>query len=208
MKIKAAIINYGIGNIHSVYNAVTYLGYRAVITDSKNDLKDSNALILPGVGAFGRAMQVIKDKHIDELLYEQVIIQKKPILGICLGMQLLATSSEEGGKCYGLNWIPGAVIKLTASQNFTVPNVGWCETAITEKTPLFVRLAESPLFYYDHSYHFNCDKKYISAVCNYDSPVVAAVQKDNIFGVQFHPEKSQNNGLKLLRGFFNHISRC
>lgn len=205
MKIKVSIIDYGIGNVHSVYNAVTWLGYQANITDKKGDLDKSNALILPGVGAFGKAMEVIRKKGIDDLLHQQVIIQKKPILGICLGMQLLATSSEEGGSFSGLGWIAGEVKKLPLSEDFYIPNVGWSATSVLQNAPLFSRLAESPLFYFDHSYHFSCDKSHIAATCTYKTPVVAAVQKENIFGVQFHPEKSQNNGLKLLRGFFNYL---
>ena len=206
MKIKVAIVDYGIGNIHSVYNAVTFLGYKAMITNKKTELENSDVLILPGVGAFGKAMDVIEKNGMRELLDEQVIQQKKPILGICLGMQLFATSSDEGGNYAGLNWIEGTVKKLISSGNFTVPSVGWSATQVLHEAPLFSRLSESPLFYFDHSYHFTCDEEYISATCDYGTPVVAAVQKENIFGVQFHPEKSQNTGLKLLRGFFNHIS--
>ena len=206
MKIKVVIIDYGIGNTHSVYNALTFLGFNSIISNKKSDLDSSNALILPGVGAFGKAMENIRKKNLDEHLFEQVVHKKKPILGICLGMQLFANSSEEGGYFTGLNWIDGKVKKLIQAKDYSIPNVGWSAVSFLQKDPLFSKLHESSLFYLDHSYHFVCDKKFIAATCNYNVPVVAAVQKENIFGVQFHPEKSQNNGLRLLRSFFNYIN--
>jgi len=134
-----------------------------------------------------------------------VLVQNKPILGICVGMQLLATDSEENGLHAGLNWIEGHVKKLQLPTEFAVPHVGWNNVNIKRKDPLFSRNSDYSNFYYDHSYYFNCDDKYVAAYSDYGIKVTAAVQMDHIYGVQFHPEKSQTSGLKLFRGFFNSI---
>ena len=118
---------------------------------------------------------------------------------------MLATHSEENGIHEGLNWIEGRVKKLELPEGFRVPHVGWNNVNIDNKAPLFQKNITSTNFYFDHSYHFNCESKYISSWCDYGVKVTASVQKDNIFGVQFHPEKSQSNGLKLFRNFFNFV---
>lgn len=197
------IIDYGVGNVYSVRNALNELGYKVKISSSEDDLESAAALILPGVGAFGAAVAQLKSNGLDEKLNRQVIEKKKPILGICLGMQLLADSSEENGFHQGLGWIPGMVKKLELPSGFKVPHVGWNATEIRKECAMFDRLGTEPNFYFDHSYHFVCDKKYVAATCSYGMEVVAAVNYENISGVQFHPEKSQVNGLKLFRGFLN-----
>lgn len=202
------IIDYGVGNTQSVANAIKFLGYKNLkISCDFNDIENADALILPGVGAFEEAIQNIKKRNLVEILNYQVLELKKPILGICVGMQLLATYSEENGKHEGLNWIKGEVKKLTLSKEFSVPHVGWNDVIIKSKDPLFTKNTDLSNFYFDHSFYFDCyDEKNVIAYCDYDIKVTAAVQKNNIFGVQFHPEKSHNNGLKMFRDFINSIS--
>ena len=203
------IVDYGVGNTHSVWNAIKALGYKKLnISADEKDISRADVLILPGVGAFDACVKNLKERHLNTILHEAVILQKKPILGICVGMQLMATMSEENGEHKGLNWIPGRVIKLDLSANYAVPHVGWNDISQQLQSPLFSRTAESPHFYFDHSYHYKCDHKYITARCDYGVQVTAAIERDNIYGVQFHPEKSQTNGLKLFRGFFNAVTSC
>jgi imidazole glycerol-phosphate synthase subunit HisH len=206
LKKYVLIIDYGVGNILSIVNALNFLGYNFIVSNKKEDIINACAYILPGVGAFAEAMNNLHQLKIINVLHEQVFINKKPILGICLGMQMLAESSEEKGFHQGLGWIKGKVVKIN-SKDLQVPHVGWNEIEIKKKHPLFTRTNSNPHFYFDHSYHFICESSAIAAKFAYGNKMVAAVQKDNIFGVQFHPEKSQNNGLRLYRGFFNYIKQ-
>jgi len=199
------IVDYGVGNYLSVINALKFLGYQFLVSNKKEDIEGARAYILPGVGAFGEAMQNLKQLAIVETLTEQVIVHKKPILGICLGMQLFAEDSEEKGFHEGLGWMKGHVVEIKHKGDLRVPHVGWNSLKITKRDPLFVRTTTEPHFYFDHSYHFRCKAEYISATCHYGDEITAAIQKDNIFGVQFHPEKGQNNGLKFFRGFFHSL---
>ncbi len=200
------IIDYGVGNTHSVSNAISFLGYKKLkISADVNTITDADVLVLPGVGAFDEAVKNLRDRHLEAILNEQVIIKKKPILGICVGMQMLASHSEENGIHQGLNWIEGTVKKLDLPSSFAVPHVGWNNVIVKKEEPLFTRNDLDSNFYFDHSYYFDCDSKYVSAYCDYGIKFTAAVQRENIFGVQFHPEKSQTNGLKLFRSFFNSI---
>jgi glutamine amidotransferase len=200
------IVDYGIGNTYSVMNAISYLGYRKIrISDHYNHINSSDVLILPGVGAFDACVENLSIRNLIPILNEQVLVNKKPILGICVGMQLMATSSDENGFHEGLNWIPGKVKRLSLPQGFSVPHVGWNDLKSQFRKPLYELTPECPNFYFDHSYYFECREEYISAFCNYGIKVTASIQKDNIFGVQFHPEKSQTNGLKLFRSFLNSV---
>ncbi len=206
MKEKIVIIDYGIGNTYSVSNAIGYLGYKKLkISDQENQISAADVLIFPGVGAFEECMSNLRSRHLDEILGEQVLVKKKPIMGICVGMQMFATVGEENGLHEGLNWIEGRVKKLELPTAFAVPHVGWNDVKVDKKAPLFNRLDDESNFYFDHSFYFDCDEKYVAGFCDYGIKVTAAVQLDNIFGVQFHPEKSQTNGLKLFRGFFNSL---
>lgn len=206
LKQNIVIIDYGVGNTHSVSNAVKYLDYKVKISSDEAVIKDADVLILPGVGAFDEAVKNLKQRNLDSILNEEVLVKKKPILGICVGMQMLATLSEENGIHEGLNWIEGKVVRFELPKDFTVPHVGWNEIKYKESSPLFIRNDEEPHFYFDHSYHFQTNPEYVSASCNYGIEVAAAVEKENIFGVQFHPEKSQTNGLKMFRGFINTVT--
>lgn len=203
---SVVIVDYGVGNTYSVANAIGFLGYHKIkVSDQQKDIRDADAIILPGVGAFDEAVRNLKSRMLHEILGENVIIKKKPLLGICVGMQLLAEGSDENGWHEGLNWIPGKVRKLELDPSFAVPQVGWNNIVFSKTDPLFTRTPEQPNFYFDHSFHFETTNDFRIAWCDYGIEVTAAIQKDNIFGVQFHPEKSQTNGLKLFRGFLNSI---
>jgi imidazole glycerol-phosphate synthase subunit HisH len=206
MKTKIVIIDYGIGNIYSVKNALHFLGYKnVVISESHDVIHGADALILPGVGAFEECINNLKSRNLHEVLNREVLEAKKPILGICVGMQLMADLSEENGIHTGLGWIPGQVKRLDVPEKYIVPHVGWNNVKFNNAEPLFKKSESEINFYFDHSYSFCCDEEYISAYCDYGTKVTAAVQKENIFGVQFHPEKSQISGLKLFRNFFNYV---
>jgi glutamine amidotransferase len=203
---KIVIIDYGVGNVHSVSNAISYLGYKKLkISSDEKMIREADVLILPGVGAFDEAVNNLRARNLEPILNEQVLIKKTPILGICVGMQMLATHSEENGIHQGLNWIKGTVKKLELPSSYAVPHVGWNNLIVKHNEPLFTLNAPNSNFYFDHSYYFDCDSNYVAAYCEYGIQVTAAVQFENIFGVQFHPEKSQTNGLKLFRAFFNSV---
>ncbi len=205
-KQNIVIIDYGVGNTHSVSNAISYLGYKKLkISDSEEQIKKADALILPGVGAYEEAIKNLRVRNLEDLLNEEVLVKKKPILGICVGMQMLSEGSEENGWHKGLNWMKGKVKKLELPEKFAIPHVGWNNISIGNKEPMFNRIENDSNFYFDHSYYFDCADDIMAAWCDYGKKVTAAVQKDNIFGVQFHPEKSQTNGLKFFRGFLNSI---
>jgi len=211
MKKKIAVIDYGVGNIRSVENAISWLGYDVKLTREEKHLREADLLILPGVGAFEKGLTGLKKYTLVPILTDLVINNKKPILGICLGMQLLADTSEENGLHKGLGWIPGDVKKLDFSERYPVPHVGWNNINIKFEGPLFSRTPENPHFYFDHSFHFVCkSSENVLATCKYGNEIIVAVNKENIWGVQFHPEKSQNNGLKLLRGIVESLQvvRC
>lgn len=206
MTTKVLIIDYKVGNHQSIANALKFLGYEFSVSSDKKEIEKASSYILPGVGAFDEAMKNLKELDLIDELRRQVIENKKPLLGICLGMQVLATKSEEGGLYEGLNFIPGKIVKFK-DESLSIPHVGWNEVNIKIKDPLFTRIKKDANFYFDHSYHFTCDKQYIAATSLYGAPVVAAVARDNIFGTQFHPEKSQINGLRIFRSFFNFVEQ-
>lgn len=199
-------MDYGVGNTFSVSNAIEFLGYRKLkISDEASVIGDADVLILPGVGAFDEAARNLRERRLDVILGEQVLVKKKPILGICVGMQLLATESEENGLHEGLNWIPGRIKKLDLPRAFAVPHVGWNNVSFKDPQSPLCWKGEESNFYFDHSYWFDCAEEHIAATCDYGMRLTAAVQKDHIAGIQFHPEKSQTSGLKLFRKFMNSV---
>ena len=204
-RMNISIIDYGMGNIQSVKNAFEFLNCHVNITDDPTHLKNSEGLVLPGVGAFGQAMFNLKDKKIINSLKSAVLEHNIPILGICLGMQLLSDKSSEMGNHLGLSLIPGETCKIPDLEGFRLPHIGWNNIQISKRTPLFSNIAESSSFYFVHSYSFMSDPKYISGTVTYGNLITAAVQNHHIFGVQFHPEKSQKKGLMLLNSFINYI---
>ena len=200
-----AIVDYGMCNLDSVARAVEECGGKALVTDQARDLETANRIILPGVGAFAEAMKNIKQRALDQILYEQAVEKQIPFLGICLGMQLLAETGFEGEKASGLGWIEGEVVKfLPKTMGEKIPHVGWNEVNTCRASALFKNIPAGKDFYFTHSYHFvprrNQDVLALTAYCG---NFISAVQKDNIFGVQFHPEKSLRFGLKLLDNFFS-----
>jgi glutamine amidotransferase len=205
MEKKLVVVDYCMGNLHSVVNALRFLKLDSVISSTAADIERADGIILPGVGAFGEAIANIKKLGLDTILKEQVVHRKKPILGICLGMQLLADSSEEHGQYEGFGFIPGTVEKIETDKDLRLPHMGWNQINVAMKDPLFTNALGDMNFYFVHSYYFNCDKKYVSSTVNYGRDITASVQKDNVFGVQFHPEKSQQSGLRLLRSFGNFV---
>jgi glutamine amidotransferase len=202
---KIAIVDYQMGNLRSVLNAFRFLGENAYIAETAEKIKDADAIVIPGVGAFGQAMKNLTGMGIVDILNHKVLVEKKPLLGICLGMQLIAEYSEEGGRHKGLGWIPGCVELIPVKKGTRLPHIGWNELQVKLNAPLLQELKNDLNFYFVHSYFFNCMPEHISSTVVYDVEITASIQKENIFGVQFHPEKSQENGLRLLRQFINVI---
>lgn len=199
-----AVIDYGCGNLHSVKNAFLSLGTNVITTSKEVQIKNADRLVLPGVGSFGYGMKKLIESDIIHSLTEEVINKGKPILGICLGQQLMAKKGYEGGVHDGLGWLDGIVEKLhPGNPPLPLPHVGWNEVFAETDFDLFDNLGKTPTFYFTHSYaiKFNDKTKQKTAWCEYGSPFPAAVQKDNIAATQFHPEKSQDVGLQFLQNF-------
>lgn len=194
------IIDYGMGNLKSVSNALDFLGAPNFISNDIKELEKADKLILPGVGAFKDAIDLIRDKSFDVLL-EQAKKDDKPILGICLGMQLMFDSSNEFGEHAGLSLIKGDVVKFDI--DLKVPHMGWNKLNILKESPLFVGLPEESYVYFVHSYHLETNEDVVSATTNYGKEVQVAAQEGNVFALQFHPEKSGDVGLKILSNFIN-----
>jgi glutamine amidotransferase len=199
-----AVLEYGMGNVFSVRSAFLRLGCNAVITDDAAALRGARAIVIPGVGAFGQAMENLRCRDLVQVLRDEVLGHGKPTLGICLGMQLFADSSEEMGHHEGLGWIPGRVTRIKA-ESLSLPHVGWNNVQHTDPSEIFARLPSGTHFYFDHTYEYVCTKEHVIATVEYGTTIAAAVRRGQIMGVQFHPEKSQTSGLKLLRGFLNSL---
>lgn len=199
------IIDYGMGNVQSVRNAFERLGCEVRVSGDPAALSEAHALVLPGVGAFGEAMNNLQARQLVEPLRAAVLTQGKPLLGICLGMQLLADGSDERGNHAGLGLIPGHVREIPVAPGYRLPHIGWNDVAMRAGAPLFDTLPEKSAFYFVHSYRFECPDQYVAGVTDYGTDVVAAVQRERIFGVQFHPERSQRKGLRLLRNFVDFV---
>lgn len=203
-KFKIAIIDYDMGNVKSVENAINHVGaYDIVITDNPVVIKESDVIILPGVGAFPDAMVKLSQKGLIEVLNHEVLIEKKPVLGICLGMQLLFDSSEEILEQRGLGWIPGKVVYMKPSENLRVPHVGWNSLILKKTDCVFNYLNHDKDFYFVHSLWAKCPEEFVLASFEYGQEMTASVQKDNVIGMQFHPEKSQKNGLMAIKSFLD-----
>lgn len=202
MKQRVAVVDYGMCNLDSVRRALEECGAEPYVTDDPADLRRADRIVLPGVGSFADAMAALRARGLDEALTEEVVSGKAPFLGVCLGMQLMAEHGEEGGGAAGLGWIPGTVRRLVpTAQDRRVPHVGWNELVPTRESELFAGLGERPDFYFVHSYWLDCAPADVAATTAYCGGATAVVQRDNMFGVQFHPEKSQRNGFALLRNF-------
>lgn len=205
MRGTVAIIDYGVGNVRSVSSALSFLKYKAVVTRSPEVIQRAAAIILPGVGAFSEAMTNLQHFDLVDLLNTEVQTRGKPILGICLGMQVFGNSSQESPGYHGLGWLEFDVIHLNKDTDLKVPHVGWNTVSADCGSFLFRNMEAEPHFYFDHSYCVSCTADKVAARCDYGIQFAAAVAHRNIVGVQFHPEKSQINGLKLFRNFFAHF---
>lgn len=200
---KIGIIDYGMGNIGSICNMLKYIGVDNIVSREKNELSQCDKLILPGVGHFDLAMTNLSAYKLDTLLEEFVMSKKIPILGICLGMQLLCKDSEEGNK-NGLGLISAKVRKFKPppESNLKVPHMGWSNVSFTDHNPLSQGLDNQARFYFVHSYYVEClNQNDIWGRSEYGHPFVSAFVRDNIVGVQFHPEKSHKFGVQLFRNF-------
>lgn len=196
------IIDYGSGNFGSVWNAVSKLNVKMIRVTQSSELKDCSGIILPGVGAFGASMKKLHDMEIVESLTNEVLVEKKPFLGICVGMQILAKKGFEHGEHAGLGWIDGEVRRLLEN-NLPLPHVGWNTiTSGIDTSPLTKGIDGDATFYFVHSFRLETsDSNIITLRTKYSEEFISAVSKDNIHGVQFHPEKSQFYGLKLIENF-------
>lgn len=201
---RIVIVDYGMGNIKSIVSTLKYLGVEDVVLGSEFGIINSaDKVILPGVGSFGRAIEQIRQKNIDKYLNEIVIENKKPLLGICLGMQLLGTTSTEDGNNLGLGFVNGYVEKFENTL-VKVPHVGFNQVKVNNKLKLYHGFDfESTDFYFTHSYRMSSNVDINQCYCNYQEDFVASFEDNNIAGTQFHPELSQTNGLKLLKNFID-----
>lgn len=193
-----AIIDYGAGNLFSVKNALDYLGIESRFTNDKEFIMNADAMILPGVGAFPSAMKMLNSTGLVETIKEQA--QSKPLLGICLGMQMLFEKAYEFEEAEGLGLIKGKVDKIIAP-GLNIPHMGWNKLEVLNNCPLLKDIPEESYVYFVHSYQAYCGDENISAYCEYAGKIPALVFDKNIFGAQFHPEKSGETGLKILKNF-------
>lgn len=195
-----AVIDYGMGNLRSVQGALEYVGKKVIVTDDPKLIETAPAVVLPGVGAFGDAIKRLEETGLDQAFKDSVKMGK-PCIGICLGLQLLFSESEEGGLYKGLDIIPGRVTRF--SNKLKVPHIGWNQLNIKKpEIPAFNDVPDGSYMYFVHSYYVNPDdKSVIAATTDYSIEFTSAIAKDNLFATQFHPEKSQEVGLKILRNF-------
>ena len=204
---RLAVLDYGMGNLRSVLNAFEAINTPARLTAAAGDLKDAHAIVVPGVGAFGDGMRNLTAVGVTEALAEEVLVRKKPYLGICLGMQFLAREGREHGVTGGLDWLGGVVRRLEPGDpRCKVPHMGWNEVTVVRDCELFRDLPDRPVFYFLHGFQLDPAGEAVAeaavvATASHGERVTAAVQRDNVFGVQFHPEKSQEAGLQVLRNF-------
>lgn len=196
------IVDYGMGNLGSIKNMLKKLGYESTITSDIETIQNATKLILPGVGAFDYGMEQVKKLNLVEILNHKALVEKVPILGICLGMQLMTQGSEEG-IMQGLGWIEGKVCKFV-TESLKVPHMGWNTIRISKKSCLFDETDEEQRFYFVHSYYVQCeDIQNILSTTQYAIEFVSSFQKSNIYGVQFHPEKSHKFGMHVLKNFMD-----
>lgn len=199
-KYDVVVIDYKTGNVDSVIKAIKYFGKSVILSNDPRDIINAGKLILPGQGSFDFGMEQLKNLNLIDLIQKCVEIDRTPILGICLGMQLLADVGYENKKTNGLGFIQGEVKKLETK--LKLPHIGWNEVHFTQNSILFKELENNKDFYFVHSYYFNClNQENILAVSDYNFKFPSIIAKKNIYGFQFHPEKSLKNGLKLLNNF-------
>lgn len=205
-----AIIDYGMGNVRSLTNALDYIGADAVLSADPGELAEADRLLLPGVGAFGDAMAAINASGLRPVLDRLALEEKKPVLGVCLGMQLFARVSLEHGRHEGLGWIDAEVVPIVAAPPAKVPHVGWNAVSFATDEWLFGGLPSGESdYYFVHSFHMVCaDPSDVAGTTDHGGPITAAVRRGNLVATQFHPEKSQDNGLQLLTNWLEHDFAC
>lgn len=196
-----AILDYDAGNIRSVEKAFQYLGEETVLSRDRDEILAADKVVLPGVGAFGDAMNKLKDYNLVNTIYD-VVDKKTPFLGICLGLQLLFESSDETPGVSGLGILPGNILRIPDKPGYKIPHIGWNSLELTNNGRLFDGVAENAYVYFVHSYYLKArDEKMVKASTEYVTHIHASVEKDNVFACQFHPEKSGDVGLKILLNF-------
>jgi glutamine amidotransferase len=203
---KIVIIDYNAGNLRSVQKSFEYNGCKAIISNEPDVIRSANKIVLPGVGAFKDGMQNLVDLNLVDVLNKEVIQNKKPFLGICLGMQLIASKSFENGVTTGLSWIDAEVDRFDFRESFNdlkIPHVGWNNVTYKRHNDLYTDIKNNNDFYFVHSYHLQTNEDIVSSTTNYGIDFVSSIQKDNIYAFQFHPEKSQKNGLKIIKNFID-----
>ena len=197
-----AIIDYGAGNLHSVKNALDFLGAESKITGSTSEILSADKVILPGVGAFGSAMNALTASGLNEVIFE-VADKGTPLLGICLGLQLMFEKSEEAPDVKVLGLFKGTIVKIP-DRGLKIPHMGWNSIEVVKDSRILNNIGENPFVYFVHSYYLNAsDEGVVSAYTDYGERLGIAVEKDNVFATQFHPEKSGETGMKILKNFIN-----
>lgn len=196
-----AIIDYDAGNLRSVQKALEFLGYDAVITSDETEILSAERVILPGVGAFGEAMEQLRKRGLDRTI-QKAVQSGKPFLGICLGLQLLFEESEESPGVTGLGILPGRIVKIPKEFGLKIPHIGWNELNIQKKDGFLKNIGDQPFVYFVHSYYMEpADQSLIAATTDYGTELAVAVEKENVMAAQFHPEKSGTVGLQILKNF-------
>ncbi|HEY2838924.1 MAG TPA: imidazole glycerol phosphate synthase subunit HisH [Pirellulales bacterium] len=196
-----AIIDYGMGNLRSVQKGFEKVGHRAIVTCDPAEIAAADRVVLPGVGAFGDAMSELHARGLIPHI-RQTIEFGKPFLGVCLGLQLLFEVGHEGGRHEGLGVLPGEVVRFEVPPEYKVPHMGWNQLQVVRPAPLLAGLVAAPYMYFVHSYYVApTDRSVIAAEANYPRPFTAMIWRDNLFATQFHPEKSQADGLRILKNF-------
>jgi len=200
--VNIAIVDYGMGNIKSLHSAFKYIGCDNIsVTSNEAALTHADKIVLPGVGAFGRAMKLISSSGLDLVLQELILDRKKPILGICLGMQLLGQSSNENGESKGLGFVDAVVDNFELDEGLSVPHVGYNQIQANNSSRLYRSMNKVLDFYFVHGYKMSSDQDIGQSMCHYGENFIASFEVDNITGTQFHPELSQKNGLQVLKNF-------
>jgi len=203
-----AVVDYGMGNLRSVSKALEHAGAKVKVTSNPRDLNDARGIVLPGVGAFKDAVRNLKEKGLWEAVVKEVE-RGKPFLGICLGLQLLFERSYEFGETEGFGFIKGEVIKFELPREFKIPHMGWNQVYKRKESSLLKEIKEGEFFYFVHSYYVRPAEEGVTLTqTDYSITFTSAVERDNVFGVQFHPEKSQKAGLKLLKNFIGIVSQA
>jgi glutamine amidotransferase len=200
---KIVIVDHGTGNINSVSRALGRIGVEHVVSSSPEDIGSADKIIFPGVGHFGTAMARLRERELIDLLTQAVLVDKKPILGICLGMELMAATSEEGNST-GLGWIDGRAVRLEVSdsERYKIPHMGWNQVSVKKTSRLMDGIDDDAEFYFAHAYRLSInDQADVLSETEYETNFVSAIERENIFGIQFHPEKSHDAGLRLLKNF-------